>query len=233
MIRIGKVFHKEIKDIGQCRIVEGDVRGKKIKNIVSSIDYLNEVTDKIGDRYNEALAHYPERNLEKGDCWGLYVQETDKLTHFIYSFVNQPGAVVETAKADDLDKVLAEPEESEEVIEVHPAEPVEVIPVVVEEKPAEKKVAKKAEKKAPAKKTEKTTEKKASAKKADKKAPKAPKAKAPAKAPAKKTEKKAEKAPKKSKYGQGVENFLKKQAVACESLMWTFNPERAEMVYGA
>lgn len=216
MIRIGKVFNKEIKDIGQCRIVEGDVRGKKIKNIVSSIDYLNEVTDKIGERFNEALAHYPERNLEKGDCWGLYVQETDKLTHFIYSFVNQPGAVVETAKADDLDKVLAEPEESEDVIEVHPAEPVEVIPVVVDEKPAEKKVAKKAEKKAPAKKTEK-------------KAPKAPKAKAPAKM----TEKKAEKAPKKSKYGQGVENFLKKQAVACESLMWTFNPERAEMIYGA
>ena len=222
MERIGKVFNKEVKDIGQCRIVEGDVRGKKIKNIVNSIDYLNEVTDKIGDRYNDALAHYPERNLEQGDCWGLFVQETEKLTHFIYSFVNQSGDVVETAKADDLDKVLAEPEESEDKIEVHPAEPVEVVPVVVEDKAPEKKAGKKA----PKDPVKKTPAKKAPAKKTEKKV-------ITPKAPAKKAEKKAEKAPKKSKYAQGVENFLKKQAVACESLMWTFNPERAKMVYSA
>ena len=234
MERFGKVFKMGVKDIGTCRVVDGYVRGKNLKNIVRNIDHLSVVTDKIGDRYNEAIAHYPERDFEKGDCWGLLVQETEKMTYFNYSFVNQPnGGVTETAKEtekeiseglaeglalNDLDKVLDDPE-PEATIEVHPAEPAEVIPVVVEEKaPKAKKPSKKAEKKA---------EKKPSKKDKDDKTPKTPKGGAKET----KTAEKKEKAPKKSKYAEGVKSFLRKQAVALEALMWAFNPVKAEMVY--
>lgn len=227
MERIGKVFKMGVKDIGQCRIVDGFVRSKNIKNIARSIDFLDVVTDKLGDKFNEAIAHYPERDIDKGDCWGLLVEPTEKLTYFTYSFVNQPAegpkektenteqGQAEGSALNDLDKVLANPDEDDS-IEVHPAEQTEIIPVVVEEKePEVKKEKAKAKKK---------TEKKDK----DDKAPKPPKGGAKV---TKKAEKK-EKAPKKNKYSEGVKNFIRRQMIALEALMWTFNPVKAEMVYG-
>lgn len=228
MERIGKVFKMGVRDIGQCRIVDGYVRSKNIKNIARSIDFLDVVTDKLGDKFNEAIAHYPERDIDKGDCWGLLVEPTEKLTYFTYSFVNQPaeGPKVKTENTEegqaegsainDLDKVLADPDE-DDGIEVHPAEQAEIIPVVVEEKEPE--VTKKAKK---ARKTEK---------KDNDKKPKGPTKKSVPHFLGPVTKKK-EKKQVINKARLALENFLRTQKVKIESLMWTFNPAKAAEVYG-
>ncbi|SHL05240.1 hypothetical protein [Fibrobacter sp. UWH4] len=87
--RIGKVFKLGVRDVDGCRIVDGYVRGKKLANIVRSIDNLECVTDKLRNVENaeSAIQCYPERNLEQGQCWGLLIEESGDRTYFCYSFV--------------------------------------------------------------------------------------------------------------------------------------------------
>lgn len=105
MERIGKVFKLGVRDVGECRIVDGYVRGKKLANIVRSIDNLECVSDKLRNDENAeaAIKCYPERNMEQGQCWGLLIEDSGDKTYFCYSFVHDGSEI----KHDITEKAVA------------------------------------------------------------------------------------------------------------------------------
>lgn len=190
MERIGKVFKKGVRDVEGMRIVDGYVRSKNLKNIVRSIDFLDCVTDKIGENAEAAIKHWPERKIDQGDCWGLLVEETEGMTYFTYSF-----AYDSKLHEDEIKVTVMKPETPE-----------------VEKK----------------------------AKKDDKDDKKKPKGKGQGKKPAPKIfvkkrkakeEKKDVQTLRKEKYTEGVKDFLRRQALKIQHMMYVYFPMQAQQMY--